>query len=207
MPSSFAVQSPADVLNLGLAKIGYRLRVGSLYDGSAAAKKALDVYAATRDELLRDGDWPFADRNIAGTLQKLAPAGGYIPPTVWSQANNPALPWLYQYAWNDDFLKVLSLKPTPMFVPNFAPQPNIFKIANDNSFTPAQRVILCNVPSAIIAYRGQVTDPNTWPNDFTQMLADALGEALTPLFASPEMLKLIAAERQADAAMAMAEQG
>ena len=38
----------ADMVNLALRRVGYKLRVGNLYDGSMAAKMALDVYAQTR---------------------------------------------------------------------------------------------------------------------------------------------------------------
>jgi hypothetical protein len=208
MASSFAAQSPADIVNQSLARIGYKLRVGSLYDGSIAAKKALDIYAQTRDALLRDGDWPFAERNVAGTLLKSAPAGGsYIPPNVWNPATNPPLPWMYEYAWGADFLKVRSVKPAPIFVPNFAPTPNLFTVLNDNAFAPPQRVVCSNVPSAIIVYTGQITDPATWPNDFTTAFADALSEGLSPLLASLDLMKIKAAEGQADQAKAMVEQG
>jgi hypothetical protein len=207
MASSFAAQSPADIVNQALARIGYKLRVGSLFDGSLAAKKALDIYVQTRDALLRDGDWPFAERNVAGTLLKSAPVGGYIPPNGWNPATNPPIPWLYELAWPADCLKVRAVKPTPIFVPNFNPQPNIFTVLNDNAFAPPQRVICCNVTSAIIVYTGQVTDPTTFPSDFVSLFADALGEGLSPLLASLDVMKIKAAEMQSDEGKAMMEQG
>lgn len=207
MASTFAAQNPADIVNQSLARIGYKLRVGSLYDGSLAAKKALDIYAQTRDAMLRDGDWPFAERNVTGTLQKQAPAAGYVPPTGWNPATNPPVPWIYQYAWNSDFLKVRAVKPTPIFVPNFSPQPNIFAVLNDNGAVPPQRVVCCNVANAIIVYTGQITDPATMPSDFISAFADALAEGLSPLLASLDLMKIKAAEGQVDEAKAMVEQG
>lgn len=213
MPSTFAVQSAADVLNLALRRIGYRLRVGTLYDGSLAGKMALDCYAQTRDEVLRagagpNGEWPFAERNVSATLLKSAPTTGYVPPTVWNPATNPCSPnFLFEYAWPADCLKVRAVKPINLFVLNFAPQPNLFAVANDNAFTPPQRVILSNVANASICYTGQVTDPNTWPNDFTSALADALGEALAPILANLETLKAIAAEETQATGEAVAQQG
>ncbi len=206
MASTFAVQNPADAVNVALARLGYKLRVGSLYDGSAAAKKALDIYAQTRDTLLRDGDWPFAERNVAGTLLKQAPVGGYFPPNVWSTAY-PPLPWNYEYAYLSDCLDVRAVKPTPIFVPNFDPQPNIFAVANDTGFTPPQRVILSNVPNAIIVYTGQVTDPLTWPPDFVEEFAAALARRLAVFVGGPDAVKLEAADEQAEMAQAASEQG
>jgi len=210
MPSSFAVQSPADVLNLALVRIGYKLRVGSLYDGSLAGKKALDIYAQTRDDLLRDGDWPFAERNVSGTLLKSAPqvpgGWGYIPPTVWTTAY-PPLPWRFEYSWNSDFLKVRAVKNAPLFVPNFDPEPSLFAIVNDNAYSPPQRVIVSNVQNAVIVYTGQITDPNTWPPDFTEALAAALGRRLAPILVSLDAAKLEGSDEQVELNNAMVQQG
>ena len=79
---AYAVSSPADVVNLSLVRIGYKERVSWLYDGSNAARAALDIYGQTRDALLRDGDWPFAMRSAVGVLLKQAP-DAYVPPTAW----------------------------------------------------------------------------------------------------------------------------
>ena len=206
MASSFAVQSPADLANVALARIGFKLRVGNLYEGSAHAKKILDVYAQTRDTLLRDGDWPFAERNVAGTLLKSAPAGGYIPPTVWSTAY-PPLPWIYEYAYPGDCLRVRAVKPTPILVPNFSPQPNLFAVVNDNGFTPPQRVVVSNVANAVIVYNGQITDPNTWAADFCEAFAAALARRVGPGLEGLEAAKLEAADEQVEQDNAEVQQG
>jgi hypothetical protein len=206
MAINAAVSSPADVVNLALRRIGYKLRVGWLYEGSLAAKQALDVYAQTRDEILRQDDWGFAERNVIPTLLKIAPPN-YIPPVVWNPATNPPLPYLFEYAYPNDCLKVRALKPTPMFVPNFDPQPNVFSIANDNTFVPAQKVILCMVPQAVLVYTGQVTDPTTWEADFVEAFAAALGRRLAPTLANMDAAKLEAADEGQSAAIAEMTQG
>lgn len=175
MPAS--VTSPADIINLSLRRIGYALRVGNLYDGSKAASTALDLYAQTRDELLRDGNWGFAERNVALTLLKQAPVGGYVPPTSWSSAY-PPLPWQFEYSYPGDCLKVRAIKSVPIFIPNMDPTPVVFGLENDNSLAPPAKVILCNIADAVMVYTGQVTDPTTWEADFVEALADALGERL-----------------------------
>ena len=96
MASTFAIQSPEDLLNNTLVRLGFKLRIGSIWEGSEQAKKALDIYVQTRDTLLRDGDWPFAERDVQPTLLKAAPPNGYVPPTVWSSAY-PPLPWANEY--------------------------------------------------------------------------------------------------------------
>ena len=211
MASTFAVQSPADAVNAALVRVGYRLRVGSLYDGSAAAKKALDIYAQTRDELLRQNDWAFAERNVAATLLKSAPQTtngqyGYIPPATWNGAVNPPLPWTFEYSWPPDCLKVRAVKPTPLLIPNFNPMPNLFAVVNDSYFAPPQRVIVSDVTNAQLVYTGQVTDLTTWDSDSLEMLIDALGQRLAPSL-NPEMLKLLVPEAAQSRATAEMEQG
>ena len=207
MVSTAGVQSPADLANLAFVRMGYKLRVGSLYDGSKAAKYALDIYAQTRDEELRSFDWGFAERNIALTLLKQAPVGGYIPPTVWNEAVNPPVGYVFEYAYPADCLKVRSVKQTPLFFPNFDPQPNIWSVANDDAYSPPQRVVLCNVPNALMVYTGQVTDPTTWDVGFVEAFAASLARHLGPVLVGAEVAKLGAADEQASTTMAELEQG
>jgi hypothetical protein len=204
MPAS--VTSPADMINLTLRRIGYNGRVGDLYDGSKAAKNALDVYAQTRDELLRQNDWGFAERNSALTLLKAAPAGGYIPPTTWSTAY-PPLPWLYEYARPTDCLKIRAIKAVPLFLPNMDPQPVVFTEANDNVAPATGQVILCNVAGAVLTYSGQVTDPAAWEADFVETFSAALGRRIAPNLVGWEVAKLLAADEQASQTRAEMEQG
>ncbi len=205
MPAS--VTSPADMINLSLRRIGYKLRVGSLYDGSTAAKTALDVYAQTRDAVLVENDWDFAERNITMTLLKSAPVGGYVPPVVWNPATNPPPGFLYEYAYPSDCLKVRIVKNVPLFGLNFDPQPNAFYLANDNAFTPPQKVILCNLPNANLVYTGQVTDPATWDSGYVEALAAALGRRLVPSLMGLNAIQPAAADEAQTLAMAENEQG
>lgn len=202
-----SVSSPADLANVALTRMGYKLRVGSLYDGSLAAKKILDVYAQTRDAMLRSFDWGFAERNVALALLKQAPAGGYVLPGSWNPATNPPPPWLFEYAYPGDALKVRSVKPVPIFVPNFDPQPHVFDIANDNNYSPAQRVILCNVPASVMVYTAQVTDPATWDVGFTNDFAAELAKVLGPALVGIDSTKVSVPEAQQEAVTAQMEQG
>ena len=185
------VRSPADLANLALTRMGYKLRLGSLYDGSKAAVNILTIYAQTRDAMLRSFDWDFAERNISLTLQKTAPAGGYVPPITWSSIY-PALPWMFQYGYPSDCLKVRAVKQTPIFVPNFLPQPNVFNVATDVSLPEPERVILCNVPNAVMIYTGQITDPEDWDVGFAEAFAASLARHL-----GPQLMGMNAAQQEA----------
>ncbi len=201
-----SISTPADICNLALVRIGHTLRIGSLYDGSLAAKRCLDIYAQTRDEMLRDEAPDFARREISLTLLKSAPAGGYIPPTVWTTAY-PQLPFTYQYGYPADCIKFGSIRNPILFVPNFDPQPLTFSVANDNSYTPAQRVILCYTPNAIGTYVGQVTDPATMDVGFIESLAASLARRLAVALADPKLLEFEAKDEGAEAMAAETVQG
>lgn len=202
-----SVNSPEDVLNLSLRRIGYKLRLGSIWEGSEASRACLDLYSQTRDEALRESDWGFAERTAALTLLKTAPYPGYIPPRVWAPATDPPPPWVYEYAYPGDCLKVRSIKSTPIIMPVFFPQPRVFDIANDNAYTPPQKVILCNVVGALCVYTGRITDPRTWEASFTEGLAASLARRLAAVLTTLDVEKIEGADEQAETAMAEMKQG
>lgn len=187
-----SVSNPADVLNLSLIRIGYPRRVGSLLDGSKAASAALDIYGQTRDQLLRQGNWNFAQAMANGVLLKSAPPGGYFD-APWNPATNPQQPWAFEYGLPDDYLRIRAVRPQPGFLFDPAPTPVLFSMANNNS---GNEVVLCNVPTALLVYTRRVTDPTAWEADFVEALADALGRRLAPLLANMEAAKM---EGQAEA--------
>lgn len=204
-----SLSTAADIVNASLVRIGSKMSIGHLYDGSAAAQLALNTYGQTRDEMLRSQDWDFAQRTVALTLLKSAPTSGYIPGfSPWNPATNPAVPWLFEYGYVDDCLKVRAIKPTPIFAgPNFDPQPHTFSISNDNAFTPPQRVILTNVADALMVYTARVTDPSLWAVDFAEAFTNQLGERLAPALASLQVAQMEAAEGAVSTKMASMEQG
>ncbi len=201
-----SVTSPADLVNVALRRIGYKLRIGNLYDGSEAAKIALDIYAQTRDEFLRQDDLDFAERNLTMTLLKQAPPGGYVPPLMWSTAY-PSLPWLFEYVYPSDCLKVRAIRGQTVYVLDFDPQPVVFMVENDNSYSPPQKVILCNVPNAILTYTGQITDLTTWEADSVEAFAAILGRRLAPALVGLNAAKLAVDDEQSAMMIAEKEQG
>src|SRR5689334_1421388 len=101
--------NPGALVNAALDRVGYKKRIGSLYDGSEAAVKALDIFGQCRDDLLRTFEWGFAERDTSLTLLKTAPVGGYTALQPWTSAN-PIPPWIYEYAYPTDMIKLRSLR-------------------------------------------------------------------------------------------------
>jgi hypothetical protein len=195
------ITSPADIVNVALAKIGYKLRINNLYEGSTAAIKTLDIYGQTRDQELRMGEWPFAQRDVPAILIKAAPPGGYFGGNVWSNLY-PPLPWTMEYVYPSDCIKVRAVKPADVLLPNFSPQPHLFTVANDGN----QRVILSMVPNAVITYTGQVTNPTQMPPDFIEALTAALARRLAPSISTIDAVKLEAQEEQVQTVISQKEQ-
>lgn len=195
-----AIQSPEDLINSVLVRIGYPQRIGSLFEGSKPAKIALDVYAQTRDELLRSFPWGFAERNVALTLLKTAPAGGYLTP--WTSVY-PILPFIFEYNYPSDCLDIRSLRKSPIFIPEFDPKPVVFRVANDSSYTPPQKVILCNISGAVLVYTAQITDVTAWEPLFIEALTASLARRMAPgLVKGPDAAKLEAQDEAVETGQA-----
>jgi hypothetical protein len=157
-----SVNSPADVVNLALVALGFPYRIGSLYDGSLPAKKALDIYAETRDELLRSKDWPFARRSVNVGNTNPVPVG-----------------WTYAFPYPADALRIRQVAPQGYNPVTLDPVPVPWSLANTDGGTPAL-VIVANINPVTIEYVGQVTSPTEWEPLFTAALVEALAAKLGP---------------------------
>jgi hypothetical protein len=196
-----------DLWNQALRRIGYPTPVGYAYEGSMAARVGLEVYGQTRDALLMDWDWDFARQAAALKLLKTAPVGGYGFMTPWTTAFPPP-PWIYEYGYPVGCLMVRSVRPIPVAVPEFDPQPNIFVLADDGSLTPPAKVVLTNLPNAMAVYTAQVTDPTQWNPAFTDSLVDALAVRFQQaLNAEPQADKERAEEEAQSAGIAIGRRG
>jgi|SRR6202167_2323494 len=200
------VASPEEICNLALRRIAYPYPIGNIYEGSPAARVAVEIYGQTRDELLRSADWDFARQAVGLTLLKTAPVGGYGA-TPWTPTNPPP-PWIYEYAYPVGCLLIRSVRPTPAVIPEFDPQPNVFVLGNDASLSVPTKVILTNLPYAQAVFTAQITDPTQWQVSFVEALIAALATrfqlALAP---SAEANKEREQEEAQEGAMAVPRRG
>lgn len=203
-----SVRTPEDAVNAALMQIGKKGTVENLMDGSDLSNAALQVYGQCRDDMLRDGNWGFASRSRALTLLKSAPAAGYVPGvTTWDPALYPQQPWLYEYAYDADVLKMRIVKPPLIFAgPNFNPTPYPFSVNNDNGYAPARKTILSNVTGAIGVFTGRITDPTVWDANFTSAFIDELGTRLAPTLTELGAAQMSAALGVNDKSQAKMEQ-
>lgn len=165
------------VCNQALDLVGYKRHIGNIWEGTVAARIALDCWAETRDAALHNAQPQWARRDAAMTLLKSAPAGGYVDVT-WN-ATYPTLPWLYEYQAPDDCIVPLQVKPRPLTLPVWRPRYEIFRTqTNASGYT-----ILTDVTEAILTYIWRVTDPDLWHEDFTEMVIRALAQKFSTALA------------------------
>ncbi len=196
-----SLRSPADIANNAFVRMGVKLRVGTLFDGSDQAAVMLDLYGQARDALLRDFDYDFTQTSVDLALLKSAPMQGYFS-TPWDPVQNPPVGFMYEYAYPNDALKIRIVKPQPGFVIDADPRFFPFTEANDKYANPPTIpdppgwVILSNVPNAIAVYTRRVTDPEMWDVAFTEALASRLTAQAGPSLVGPESSKISIPEAQ-----------
>jgi hypothetical protein len=188
-PILTSVQTPEDLINAALVRIGYPITVDQMMEGSRASRAAVRIYGQTRDEMLRKQDYGFAVRQANLTKLKVAPAGGYNPFTPFNPAIHPPLPWGYEYAYPIDCLQLLSLRRPPIVFPVLSPRAVVWSIRNDNSTNPAQKVILTNLDQAVITYTARVTDLTVWDAATIEALISAVATRLAPALGKMEFEK------------------
>lgn len=193
--------NPETVCNAALTRIGWSGGfIANIFDGSRQSNAALSVYGQTRDNLLRSFEWGFAEVNTPLTLLKTAPVFGYSPPSTTSSWTNsyPMLPWIYEYQYPADCVKLRSIRPMNPVLPVFDPAPQTFRIADDNSLTTSNtKVILTNLANAYAVYTGQITDPSLWDEGFTEAMVASLADRLGPMLRGADEKTVLAAEETA----------
>jgi hypothetical protein len=177
--SVIAVQSPEDVVNLALTRVGHPFRVVNIMDGSPQSVVALNIYAQTRDELLRQKNWDFAKVIVTASTT------GYTAPA----------PWTYEYTYPDNCLKLRQLFNANYLASMNNPIPTFFTIGQNA--TLGQKVIWSTTGFATLVYTQQVVNPTEWEADFTELLAASIGKRLAPILQKLEMVKVEESDEKA----------
>lgn len=178
------------IINQALRAGGVPARIEEMYEGSDAARVALELYGQSRDELLDLQDWSFSRRTMPLTLLKgPPPAGGYNFAQPWSNLY-PAPGFLYEYSYPGDALDVRAILQQPGPMPDLDPLPTLWRVDNDATpnivdgvaVGPAAKVIYCNVTDALLVYRARITDPTVFDVGFTASLIASLGKKFAVAF-------------------------
>jgi len=152
-----------DVVNVALIRIGAS-RITSLTDGSPSANAANDIYALTRDKLLRAHPWNFASKRV-----KLA-----------QSSTDPTFEYDFAYPLPADWIRNVSVHD------NDAGHGTIdFR----TELNDTQRAIVTSVDAVYLRYVAQITDANLMAPDFRDALEFALARDLAIKLTSSNTLR------------------
>lgn len=182
-----------DIWNQAFRAAGLPMRVNEAFEGSDAARVALELYSQVRDELLDAKDWSFNRRTEPLVLLKGPPPnGGYNFAQPWSNIY-PAPGWLYEYDYPNDAVDLRAIIPMPVGpMPDLDPLPAEWRVDNDPvpivsgnppvASGPEAKVIYCNVTNAMAVYRSRVTDPTIFDPGFVSAVVATLGKRFAVAF-------------------------
>lgn len=170
------------VCNAALDTIGYKRHIGSIFDGTPAARVALDVWGQTRDETLSAVRPDWARKDAVLVVKRAAPADFYQS-VAWDNTY-PPFPYYFSYSYPADCLVPLQVKPRPFVAgPLYRPRAIAFREAMDA--LDGSTVILTNQPTAALVYIAQILDPSQWHDEFTALVVRSLAQKLQPLVGAP----------------------
>lgn len=194
MPSQ---DSAVRICNRALSAIAARSSITSLVPGqdqSNEARQCILLYDETREEVLREARWNFANRQALLTLLKIAPVANpsFVPTSAlvfW-----PFMPWLYEFAYPSDCLQFqqivaganpgtlggvpLTTGPANIGVPNGYPGAIPWQEMTDDVNGNTVTVIACNFNPVQGRYTRSITDPTLFDNGFREALVGRLASKL-----------------------------
>ena len=141
------------ICNQALDLVGYKRHIGSIWDGSAAARIALNAWGETRDALLAARNWEWA-RSEA----------------VLVASGTPPSPWTHKYAYPKDVIKLLQVRPGTVVLND--PTPVVWRDFTDGTTS----YILTHLSPAVAVFTVRMRDPFTWEVDFTELMVRGLAE-------------------------------
>jgi hypothetical protein len=199
--------NPVDLCNIALDQISARTSITGLNPPSppnnVAAQAAARIYQLEADAVFRSAHWNSA--RVQGTLTLLRAQVG-TPQNPSGALPTPPIPWLYEYAYPDDCLKVRFVIPSPQLPATTSPlmtnvgvsyQPLVrtgvpFVPAVDLDSNGNQiKVILTNACMAQAVYTGRIENVDLWDPMLQNAVIGALGAWLcSPVSGSDERKKV-----------------
>lgn len=198
--------SEVSICNQALVASGARTQINSINDPTTAARTCKLFYEDTRDELLREAQWGFADKFVTLSLLSYLPGAPGFPNDTGANTGSVWLPtypapgWLYQYAYPEDCVKTNFIIPQGVWGAWLAQAQQVgpaqawqtlavpFKLSSSDGKT----VINSNAQQAIAAYTERVTNPALYPPDFVTALAGRLAFKLVIPLAGDKNLAMLA---------------
>lgn len=175
--------SPVDVVNIALTTIGSQSTISRIGEEGTEGSVAAILYKPKIDALHRSAHWNCMRKQLALTQLKAAIVNGA------ASSDPPSIPWLYEYAYPSDCLKARFILPyyntdytgvpfttADSVAPSLLTGPPVkFIVATDtNAQGKVIRVILTNMPQAILVYTARIEDPDMWDPHFLNAASSTL---------------------------------
>jgi hypothetical protein len=201
--------SQVSICNRALAAVGTRSTISALTEGSPESNNCALIYEPTRAQLSRAANWNFLTRMATlslliatpGTPENQSPAI-----TTWQQGLAPPPPWLYEYAYPSDCLRMRRVVPqwnnsfgavplfsVPLLQPSALNMPGVrFRVATDYDTTGTpQTVVLTDASQAIGEYTADIDIPTMFDPDYEEALVQAMaGKLVLALTGDKALAKL-----------------
>ncbi len=208
------------ICNRALSIVGTRSTIASPTEASTEAVQCSIHYGAVLWALLRLHTWSFARKQISAAM--ISAARG-TPENPNGTPPVPLFPWLYEYAWPQDCVRMrrveippsqpasdfatlswvggyppLNQGSTGMFGGGGAHPTPPFVISTDqDSAGNTIKVLLTNQDQAIFVYTADIEDPNMWDPEFTEAFVYTLAARLCgPLTGDKNLTKIYMQEAQ-----------
>lgn len=176
--------SDTEICNQALSLAGVRTQIASLTENSPSAKACLLFYANTRDALLREAQWNFANTFVTlalrvalpGTPESVAVGG-----TVWLDTY-PAPGWNYEYAYPANCIVTRQVIPQGQWAAFLARAQTIgpwkavaeFAVPFEISSKSGETVINSNAQQGILCYTRRVENDAQWDPQFREAMVARL---------------------------------
>ena len=148
-----------DIVNQALQLVGDNMPLvqgnAPTFDNSTAGQAAQRLYAPAVATVGRLFEWDMARRTVALTESGVAP-----------------FPWTYQYLYPTNGLEVWQVMPASLADPN-NPLPTTWVVANAIVSAAERKVILTDVPNAVITYNNN-PGPDVWDAGFREAVVRLL---------------------------------
>jgi len=218
------VPSVVDLVNRALLGIGARANVSVMTENSTESNAASILFQPTFEQLGRTANWNCLRKQATLTLLKAA--AGTPENSDGTVLPIPPQPWLYEYAYPTDCLRMRYVLPT--FIPASETTSPLFPVANSaaatysgsggqipfavnydtDTFGNPYVSILTSVASAQAVYTVNAANPNIWDSQFQAAFVAALGAFLvTPLSLSMPLMQMMARSADRQIADARASDG
>lgn len=185
------------ITNRSLLSIGARAQVSSINpsDGSTEGDAAATLFVPTFEALARSANWNCLRQQI--TLSLLAAAQGTPENPQGTSLPIPPTPWLYQYAYPSDCLKIRYIQcslpvpvggsvpnttfnnAAPINIPTQSQIPFVVAYSTDSANNPIT-VVLTNQSQAQAVYTVNQPNPVIWDSLFQEGMVSSLAAYFVP---------------------------